>query len=443
MAVVLAPTPPILLTGAACMIILPALYAWPLLAFAILLLTVPSFGTLVQIGKLDLRPNDIAIGVGVVTIVLKWVKENRFRLDIRQMDVPVLLIVGWVFVTIFWTPNTALGAFQAVKILFAMLIYFVIVNVIEDKGTLDRALLIWFWVALFWAVVGVYTFYFLSIPAAERHTIVPGTLPHLGKTVRASSFFLDPNDYAFVLSITIMIAVLYYFRTRSSGMKLFSAASIGMMLIVIIGTFSRKSWLGLGLSVFLLGMKKRRIFLTGSILSVCAVAIMMWVGAGKYSEALTNRVASFFLEPAISITERAMAWTVAKKLFLSQPVFGRGVGSFYLLAPQMGSPLNIPHNFYWFILTEFGLVGMLLFITYVSTVVVSLFRVLKKTTDPMKQTYCLIFLSTIPSVIFQSAFKTIGYTEPIFWVFWAFIAAFLRIHGRPDPRTGRPPWERS
>jgi len=166
---------------------------------------------------------------------------------------------------------------------------------------------------------------------------------------------------------------------------------------------------------------------------------MMGVGAGKYSEALINRVASFFLDPAISITERAIAWAVAKGLFLNQPLFGRGVGSFYVLGPQAGSPLNIPHNFYWFILTEFGLVGMFLFATYVFMVVVSLFRVLKNTTDPMEQTYCLVFLATIPSVIFQSAFKTIGYTEPIFWVFWAFIAAFLRIHGRPDPKRGGPP----
>jgi len=426
--VVLIAAPSIVLFSIGLFVLIPLLYAWPMLAFAVILMTVPSFGTLLQLGKLDLRPNDLGIIVGVIGVAFLWIRERSIKIDIRGPDVPLLLIVGWVFLSLFWAPNLSLGTFQAVKVLFAALIYFAMVHLIKDEKTLHQALVIWFLVSVFWGLIGTYTFYFTSIPAAEKHTIIPGTLPHLGKTVRASSIFLDPNDYAFVLSISIMISVLFFFRSTSSGTRAFAVISIMMMLVVIIGTFSRKSWIGLALSVSLLGMKKRKVFLTVIILSIVSVGFIMWAGAGKFADALTNRVASFFLAPEISITERALAWAVAKKLFVAQPVLGNGAGSFFLLAPKMGSPLNIPHNFYWFILSEFGLVGISLFAIFVLNMCAGLLRILTRAVDPEQRLYCVVLLATIPSVLFQSAFKTIGFTEPIFLIFWAFIAAFLRIH---------------
>jgi O-antigen ligase len=415
-----------LLVACGVFVLVPALYAWPTLAFTIILFTVPSYATLFEIGKLSVRPNDLAVLVGVVAVILQWIREKRIKIEISSLDIPLLLVMLWILLSLFWTANFGMGVFHVVKIFGGILIYLIVINLINDKKRLRKALLIWVVVAIYWSAVGVYALYFESIPAAERHTIIAGTLPHLGKTVRTSIFFESPNDFAFVLSITIMMAIAFVTLSGSRTAKWLGGGNVIMMVIIMIGTFSRKSWLGLALSIFLLGLKRRRIMLMSILLVLLSVAFIMWTGRGSFSAALINRIESFFLEPGISITERAMAWRIAKGLFINRPVLGNGVGSFFVLGPAMGSPLNIPHNFYWLILCELGLVGMLLFAVYVGNVCYSLARVLRKPMDREEWMLSLVFLTTIPSVLFQSAFKTIGFTEPIFLVFFAFISWICR-----------------
>jgi O-antigen ligase len=427
--VVLSPSPIAILFGICLFILILALYAWPISAFAVLLITVASYQmTVLQIGKINVRPNDIAVLLGVFTVVMQWIKRNRIEIDLKGFDVPLLVVLGWVVLSLFWTPNTGMGIFQTLKIFGAVSMYFIIISLIRDQKALEKALFIWFLIGLFWAVGGTYTFYFHSIPAATKETFVQGTLPHLGKTIRASTFFGGPNDYAFVMSITIMISLLFYFLNSSLVTRTLTAVGIFMMLVVIVVTFSRKSWLGLMLSIFIVGLMKRRILLAFIIFSFISVSVILWAGAGGFSEALVNRVASFFLDPEIAMSERAKAWAVAKTLFLDHPIIGNGVGSFFILGPERGSPLNIPHSFYWYLLTEYGLVGMSLFAFFVLNISAFLLRLLKDTTDPQKQLFCLVLLATMASVVFQSGFKTIGLTEPIFWAFMALISIFLRLN---------------
>ena len=438
LAVIVLPSPMMVFLVLGLVFLIPLLYAMPIIAYGLILLTIPSYNiTLLQVGKLDIRPNDVSVIVGLLTLALQWIKHKKVAIDLGKFDIPLLLLFGWVILSIFWTPSPAMGIFQTLKILAALLIYFVMVNLIKDEKAFQNALFLWFLCGFFWAVVGTYMIYFHAIPTAAKLTILEGTLPHLGKTVRVSTFFGGPNDYAFVLSITIMMAILYFSMTDSRLGKPASAVAVILMIVVLIGTFSRKSWLGLALSVFIVGVKKRRIFVLASMLSLLSLALIFWAGSGVFSDALVNRLASFFLEADLSISQRVIAWSVAKKLFVESPIIGQGVGSFFVLSPKAGSPLNIPHNFYWYLLSEYGLIGMLLFTLYIVGLVIHLVRIFKNTLESRVQYVSLVLLATMASVLFQSTFKTIGLTEPIFWAFWGFISIFLRIQAFPVEK-GRP-----
>ncbi len=411
-------------------VLIPTVLVWPLAAYALILITVPSYNMSVfRIGKVDIRPNDLAIIFGLVALFIHWIRQKKIVIDIKEYDVTLIILFGWICVSIFWTPKTAMGVFTSIKIFAAMLIYFVMINLIRDRVPITKVLFVWLIVGIFWAIAGVYTVYFLSIPAAAKLKIIEGTVPHLGKTVRASTFFGGPNDYAFVLSIMTMMIILYYSLSSSRAVKWLCASSILMMIIVIIGTFSRKSWLGLGMSIFIIGLMKRKILLMIGILSLVSIfSILLWSGEGQFSYALINRVESFFLATEVTIDERVAAWAVAEDMFAGSPLLGRGVGSFFVLGPLAGSPLNIPHNFYWYLLSELGLVGISLFFIFVIYHVFHLIKIFMNTKDPQYKYISLLLLATIASIIFQAGFKTIGMTEPIFWSFWAFVSIFLRMH---------------
>jgi O-antigen ligase len=437
--VVLLGSPTIFLLFVGASLLLLILYRWPIVAFGLILLTVPSYNMILfQIGKVDIRPNDVAILLGVFTLVLQWIKRPRFEMDIRGLDAPLLLIFCWVLLSLFWTPDLTSGTIQTLKILGALLIYAVMVNLIRDTKTLNQALFIWVLVGAFWAIGGIYTIFAHGMQAAWKLKIVEGTLPHLGKTVRASTFFGGPNDFGFVLSITIMMAVLLIVLTSSRPIGVFSTAGVLTMMIVLIGTFSRKSWLGLGISILVIGLKKRAWLAMLGFFSLVALLVILWAGTDKFSDALANRFASFFIEPEVSISHRSKAWAAAQILFWHHPIVGNGVGSFSILGPEHGSPLNIPHSFHWYLLTEFGLVGFLLVTLFIANITVHLLRFFRDTLDPQVQFSSLLLLGTIASVVFQSAFKTIGLTEPIFWIFLGYTSAFIRLQ-LPN-FSARSPW---
>lgn len=70
----------------------------------------------------------------------------------------------------------------------------------------------------------------------------------------------------------------------------------------------------------------------------------------------------------------------ARTLFKEHPIIGIGTGNFkYRYAqeqpiPAWGPRLNDPHSQYWLILTEQGFIGIILFITFLSTLLVTAFK---------------------------------------------------------------------
>jgi O-antigen ligase len=369
--------------------------------------------------------------VGLLIALVKWafdgVRERRLVFEIGEFGVPVLLLLGFGLMTLLWVPSLVRGLHQAAKIVTGFAIYFTMLNLIRDRRDFERALTTW---VLLSVVVAVSAFIYVqarSIPATAALEIPQGEVPALGKVVRVTLFFRQPNGLAFFLSISALFAIIRYYWGRSILGKVFHAGAIVVMLLVLAATFSRKSWLGIALGVGIVGLRYPRLLVEATLAVLAALLVLFLSDTGNFSEALWQRVLSLFFDPEVSIAERWVAWDVGFQLFQKSPLVGNGIGSFWILSWRLGSPLLMPHNFYVYLLAETGLIGVSLFAILAVHIAWTLWIKMVRITDPYTNFLATLFLGCWLSILFQAAFKTIGLTEPLFWGFIALSASFVRL----------------
>ena len=409
-------------------VVLPSMYASPVATYALILLSVPSYElTFLRLGALDLKLFHITTMMALAVWLVRGLARQSLAAAVRAWDLPLVLITVWALTTLFWSPVPQRSVFVCAKMAGAILTYFVLIWQVQGVETFKRIIAVWVILCFVWSLVGLYSIVFHGVPKAAEVELLEGAVTHLGKTVRVSTLFGKPNDYAFLLSIGIVLAIAYLRLTSSRWQQAATLIAIVPMMIVMVGTFSRKSWIGLGMSLALIAVKDRRVRrATVFMLLMAAVALGM-MSTTHYVAALRNRVLSLTLGAELGISERTEAWQAGMQLFWESPLAGKGAGAFQLLGPAYGSTLPIPHSLYVSTLVEYGMVGMALLVSLLLTYTLGLWRALRQPGDPRTRFLAFIFLAILVSVAFQAAFKTLAFTNPIFIAFIALLGAHLRM----------------
>jgi O-antigen ligase len=386
--------------------------------------------------------------LGVLIALTKWaldsVREQRFYFDITAFEFPIFLLLGYALFTLLWVPSAPRGIHQGIRVVTGFAVYFLLVNLIRDRRDLERALTTWVLLSTVIAIIAFFWVREASIPATEGLQLREGEVAQLGKTVRVTLFFTQPNGLAFFLSIAVLFSVIRYYWGRSILKKLFHAAAIVLMMLVLAATFSRKSWLGIVLALGIVGLRFPRVLVEGVVAILGAVLLIILSDTGHYSDALWLRFLSLFIEPADSIKERWEAWQIGLELFHKSPLLGNGIGSFWTLSWRLGSPLLMPHNFYVYLLAEVGMLGVSLFVILAVHFAWALWTAMARVKEPYMNFIATLLFGCWLSILFQAAFRTIGLVEPLVWGFLGQTAAFLRLaaaEGRsalPEPEKDVP-----
>ena len=99
-----------------------------------------------------------------------------------------------------------------------------------------------------------------------------------------------------------------------------------------------------------------------------------------------------------------------------------------MLATLAQSPLAFPHNFYLFILVEFGVVGMALVLLWGYQFFFS-FRQYRHTIAE-DETYLLATGLTAGAIVIvlHAFFRSFSLTDPTFWGYFGMTSAFLKVY---------------
>lgn len=174
---------------------------------------------------------------------------------------------------------------------------------------------------------------------------------------RVYSFFENSNTFAQVLVMMIGLALGLLVSSRTLWGRLLSLFALACGLLAIVMTYSRASWIGLVVTVFVFVLLVERRLIP--VLIVGAIALLPFLPASVF-----NRLLSTFNFSDSSTSTRFMIYSSGFKVWSKNPVFGVGLGTILAArAAHTSSWFTDPywfahyHNIYIQLAVELGIVG--------------------------------------------------------------------------------------
>jgi putative inorganic carbon (hco3(-)) transporter len=305
----------------------------------------------------------LAVGVGVVTVgkllgalalvawFLRWIVARQ-PIVASPLLWPLAGLAAWIPLSVSTAYDQAAGLSVALRYLtFFVLVFLVVQTVGDDRRTATRMLDVAVAAGAASALVGLYTFFYIANDG------------------RAQGPLEDPNDYAFLLAVTVPLA-LHRIRWAAGPLhRALAALALLAMFAAILASFSRSALVGLAVAGGWAAVTRRLplrwvLVVAGGLVALVLVSFLLQPERVGSALAQKRHVAQS------NIDQRLVAWQVALEQFRSSPVLGVGPGNFEVRFdefelppdPELGS--LAAHNAYLDVLAELGGPGLCLFLTY-------------------------------------------------------------------------------
>lgn len=300
-------------------------------------------------------------GLGAIAVMawgLDWAVNRRRILGARQLWLIGAFLL-WTGVSIFAARSDKAALVTSLRYLtFATLFFLVLQTVRGDRRKAD-------------VLVGV------AVAAAAVASFV-GLVAFFGQHLpRASGPIQDPNDFGFLLSSTIPLAI-YQLRWAASRWATATwAVALALILACTLVTFSRSALVGLAVAcvwAFVAGRLRLRWLVTVLACAGVVAGVVVLAAPQLVQTALGQK--SFVAQRNIDV--RLGYYRVELREFERYPITGVGPGNFvyryYQFAPSAGQSLPFPSNVltisgeeaYLVILAEQGAPGLAFFLGYLA-----------------------------------------------------------------------------
>jgi O-antigen ligase len=184
-----------------------------------------------------------------------------------------------------------------------------------------------------------------------------------GRAELSSAAYGSANILAETVLVGVAFALIVGMRWRSGsrvGRGFLLLATLPMLVVVLI-TNSRAGSMALVAGCAVMALRSRRRAL--ALLVVAAMLAMAWLCIGQDRRERLMTIKDRTTDS--SYLGRVYAWQAARQMFISHPLLGVGAGNFpavyYTEFPSPGAEHGHwlqPHNVYYQVLSELGLVGM-------------------------------------------------------------------------------------
>ena len=354
------------------------LLRWPWLLWLGLGVALPvSSG--IKIGPLSLT--DVGLAAAVILWFIEGVRRRTLQLTVSPVLVALLLYVGALLLALHGALNLGEALAEVVKWVEVGVVLLVLRPMLPPQQTR------WFVAALLvggvgQALLGLYQFIF---------QIGPEWFIILGRFMRASGTFQQPNPYAgylgFCLPVAASLALWSWNRCWSSRLEnpriflwaLFYTLSAGVIVLGLLASWSRGGWMGavVGLTLVVLLRSRRAMMLGVGGVAVLLITLLLgstlpaWIPT-PIAARLQDIPAYFGLGDVLNqpvtdenfaVIERVAHWVAALRMWEQAPWLGIGPGNYATVyptvrLPRWEEPLGHAHNFYLNTLAESGLVGL-------------------------------------------------------------------------------------
>jgi O-antigen ligase len=387
-----------------------------------------DFGLYVVVFSMLLSPEFGASGGGIaegrtimvrsedfilIVIGLAWLAKTAVNKELgivakTPLNRPILFyvvanIVATLLGYLWGNVNGLSGFFYVLKYVEYFVVYYMVVNNVEDRDHARRLVIAAFLTAAIVSLVGI-----AQIPSGERVSA-----PFEGEIG-------EPNTFGGYLLFMIAIAAGVALETYRLRLRAMCVALMGLMALPFAFTLSRASYLGVVPAFLVLAWRTRqRKFMVGILLLVVVCSpIFAFVVPTPITQRIlytfepergqaTVRLGRLAFDPSTSA--RLISFQAAMDGFLRRPIFGYGVTGFAFMDAQ-----------YARVLVETGLVGLAAFLSLVWAVLKSGAAGSRTLHEPEDRGIALGFLAgtvaLLVHAIGSNTFIIVRIMEP-FWFF--------------------------
>jgi len=348
-----------------------AIFTKPILGIYAVSVVSVVFSPPIRIGFVNLYFHQWVILVALLASLSSGLILENLHTKIRsEINVPMTIFVGSLFLAMAHAPNTVIGmkSFLYVGVLIAS--YYLVLLCINTERHIQV-----FIVLLLTATTGICAL----------------SLWFHGSGRLGSLVLRNPNSFGNFLALVIPFCVSLLFHGRlTGGQKLVLVLSLVLMFVSLALTFSRSAWVGVFLGIISLSVMKPR---APVFFLICGI-----IAAGFLFSPIQKRIFKDIHDPGAQY--RITKASIAYNKFKERPILGNGLGSFHyeaqfsdIWAYRAHSTLE---NNYLLMLAEGGIIEFLAFLYLIVTLGKKSIVLLKRIRDPFLYP---ILLGSIASVI--------------------------------------------
>jgi len=189
-----------------------------------------------------------------------------------------------------------------------------------------------------------------------------------------SELGMHANEWGRQYVVAYALLLFTWAEAKESGLKIALLASMGLMVVALVLTFSRGSFLGFIVvnMLFLLWRRNAKALIFFGLLAAVAVFALPEVVYDRITTGIVGRPGNGFESgpDAISAGRVDFIWLPLLPDVLSSPIYGHGLGSIvWSEAMRRGAGVTIlavghPHNAYLQALLDMGIIGLILVCAY-------------------------------------------------------------------------------
>ncbi len=351
-----------------------------------------SFRFIISPGTEMQIPTEPLLAIMSITLILRLIILKRRGTPLRfPFQYPLMFYAISLCLSVINANNKYAATKGTIRAIAYMMLAFIVFNVITNRERLKR----FFIVGIIPATIAVgWTLIFLI----DRLSIWRWTSAYEGLP------FTSYSHYGSFVAVILLIIVARAIFDKGSYDRVIWTFLLIFYSIALLFCFSRGVWLSfiIAMSFLLLqkseGIQNKRIliFMGGALCFILLLSIP------QFSDIIISRTTTLFRLGYGSNRERLLRWGTAIIMFLKNPIFGNGYGSFafsYINNPellggtsrfQMGA-----HNEYLQMLAETGILGFSAWMWVIISFFVYGLRLLKKLRAENNETDSLSFWRSI------------------------------------------------
>lgn len=356
----------------------------------------------------------------VAVYLVNDVMNEHHDLTRSNMDIPIILYLIIIVISTI-TSITFIGSLRDLALhLGGLSFVFVMVNSIKTKNAFNAIVTVLVFSATLVALYGLYQY----VVGVEIDAAWLDVENNPDVRVRVYSVFHNPNILAEYLIMIIPLSVGLFWHTKKISKKVIFLGTTLIMVLAMLMTLSRGSWVGFAFSalVFIVLLERRL------LLSVVPISL-----AGLYflPQSILNRIMSIGNFADSSIAYRFTMWDITMDIIRDYPIAGVGFG--HLPFKQIFEtyirtmPIYHSHNTFLQTTVEMGIPGLIVFLFLLFILFKYGILNLVKSEDRYIRILSASAISSLGGVLAHGMAENVLYLPRIIFTFWILVGLILTL----------------